>query len=112
MFSSQVPSVPKTHNHPHRVDDDLLQDMLQVSSTFPQNVYMDNDEEDEDDDEIPAYDEYPELPQQKQLPQSFYQFPTSQGSYNSQDDSYINSMNQGSYKNQDIPIFEVSILNL
>ena len=86
----KAPSVPKTHNHPHRIDED----MLQVSSSFPQNIYMDTEDREDDDDEIPAYDEYQDFaPQQKQLPPSYYQYP---------------QQPSGSFKNQDIPIFEAS----
>lgn len=78
-----------SHNHPHRIDEE----MIQGSSSFPQKVYIENDQEQVENDLEPVYDEYPEVPeanvQAKQLPMPGYnQFP------------------QGSYKNQDIPIYE------
>jgi len=74
-----------SHNHPHRIDEE----MIQGSSSFPQKVYIENDQEQVENDLEPVYDEYPEVPEAKQLPMPGYnQFP------------------QGSYKNQDIPIYE------
>ena len=129
-----VPGLKKpkahSHGHPHRVDDDLLQ----VSGSFPQNVYLGEEEyQDQEYNQLeyqdqqyhnkeyleqeynqqeypsqeyreqvesgpehhePIYetiDSYPDFPQPKQIPSPGpdFRYP------------------QKSYKNQDIPIFEV-----
>lgn len=84
-----------THKHPHRVDS---QDLLQVAGSFPQNVYLDSEEEaGEHLDHQPEYDSFPrqpEFPEPKQISGPSYHYP------------------QGSFKNEDIPIFEVTCLNL
>ena len=110
---------PKTHSHghghPHRVDEDLLQ----VSGSFPQNVYLGEEEytqpeynqleyqdqqyhskeyleqgESGPEHHDPIYetiDSYQDFPQPKQIPSPGpdFRYP------------------QKSHKNQDIPIFEV-----
>ena len=110
---------PKTHSHghghPHRVDEDLLQ----VSGSFPQNVYLGEEEyQDQEYNQLeyqdqqyhskeyleqgesgpehhdPIYetiDSYQDFPQPKQIPSPGpdFRYP------------------QKSHKNQDIPIFEV-----
>ena len=103
------------HGHPHRVDEDLLQ----VSGSFPQNVYLGEEEyQDQEYNQLeyqdqqyhskeyleqgesgpehhdPIYetiDSYQDFPQLKQIPSPGpdFRYP------------------QKSYKNQDIPIFEV-----
>lgn len=73
-----------THNHPHRVDS---QDLLQVAGSFPQNVYLESEEEaGEHLDNLPEYD----FPEPKQISGPSYHYP------------------KGSFKNEDIPIFEVT----
>ena len=81
-----------THNHPHRVDSE---DLLQVAGSFPKNVYLDTEAEaGEHLDHQPMYDTFPQqYPEPKQISGPSYQYP------------------QGSYKNEDIPIFEVIYLN-
>jgi len=86
------PKKPNTHNNPHRIDEE----MIQGSSSFPQQVYIENDQEQVENDLEPVYDEYPDVPETKQLPIPGYnQFPQAS-----------NQFPQGSYKNQDIPIYE------
>ena len=114
-----VPGLKKpkahSHGHPHRVDEDLLQ----VSGSFPQNVYLGEEEyQDQEYNQLeyqdqqyhskeyleqgesgpehhdPIYetiDSYQDFPQLKQIPSPGpdFRYP------------------QKSYKNQDIPIFEV-----
>ena len=114
-----VPGLKKpkahSHGHPHRVDEDLLQ----VSGSFPQNVYLGEEEytqpeynqleyqdqqyhnkeyleqgESGPEHHDPIYetiDSYPDFPQPKQIPSPGPDF----------------HYPQKSHKNQDIPIFEV-----
>ena len=114
-----VPGLKKpkahSHGHPHRVDEDLLQ----VSGSFPQNVYLGEEEyQDQEYNQLkyqdqqyhnkeyleqgesgpehhdPIYetiDSYQDFPQLKQIPSHGPDF----------------HYPQKSYKNQDIPIFEV-----
>ena len=114
-----VPGLKKpkahSHGHPHRVDEDLLQ----VSGSFPQNVYLGEEEyQDQEYNQLeyqdqqyhskeyleqgesgpehhdPIYetiDSYQDFPQPKQIPSPGPDF----------------HYPQKSYKNQDIPIFEV-----
>ena len=79
--------ISHSHNHPHRIDDELLQS----AGSYPQKVYLETDHVDVGDVTNPVYDEYPEFPEPKQIPESAYKYP------------------QGTYKNQEIPIFEVGI---
>ena len=70
------------------------QDLLQVAGSFPQNVYLESEEDaGEQLDHLPEYDSFPrqnEFPEPKQISGPSYHYP------------------QGSFKNEDIPIFEVT----